>query len=155
MAPLEHSIVQALSSALLPQERARLLHDSPGLLFQDEFALWLFEEDEVDDLGDVFWELEGNEGEMPDISAVRALLGQAVRRIVTDRVRGLIRDRLRRVAPLLRDLYVEDEVWQWAIVAADALADDSPLPLEEHPLLLAMAAYSLESVVGAEVRWRS
>jgi hypothetical protein len=156
MAPLEHSTVQALSSALSPQERARLLHDSPDLLFQDEFSLWLFEEDEVDDLGDVFWELvEENEGEMPDISAVRALLGQAVQRIVTDRVRGLIRDRLRRVAPLLRDLYVEDEVWQWAIVAADALADDSPLPLEEHPLLLAMAAYSLESVVGAEVRWRS
>jgi hypothetical protein len=74
---------------------------------------------------------------------------------VTDRVRGLIRERLRRVAPLLRDLYVDDEVWQWAVVAADALADDSPLRPEEHPLLLAMAANSLENVIGAEVKWRN
>jgi hypothetical protein len=155
LVPKESSDLQALSSALSTRERRRLLDDSPDLLYQDEFALWLFEKDEVDDLGDAFWELvEKNGGSRPKVSAVRALLGQAVRRIVTDRMRGLIRDRLRRVAPLLRDLYVEDEVWQWAVVAADALADDSPLPLEEHPLLLAMAAHSLENVVGAEVRWR-
>jgi hypothetical protein len=145
-----------LLSALSERERRQLLHDCPELLFQDEFTHWLFDEDEVDDLEECFWELvETRHGQAPEVSAVRSLLRQAVRRIVTDRVRVLIRDRLRRVAPLLRHLYVEDEVWQWAIVAADALADDSPLPPEEHPLLLAMAAHSLENVVGAQVKWRS
>jgi hypothetical protein len=141
---------------LSANERARLLRDSPELLFQDEFTHWLFDSDEVYDLGTLFWEIvEKNHGDPPEVSAVRDLLRQAVRRIVTDQVRGQIRARLRRVAPLLRDLYAEDEVWQWAVVAADALADDSPLPPDEHPLLLAMAAHSLETVVDAEVRWRS
>jgi hypothetical protein len=145
-----------LVDALSERERMRLLHDCPELLLQDEFALWLFDEEEVKDLGDDFWELvEIRGGQVPEVSAVHRLLCRGVREIVTDRVRGLIRERLRRVAPLLRDLYVEDEVWQWAIVAADALADDSPLLPEEHPLLLAMVANSLENVVGAEVRWRS
>lgn len=145
-----------LLSALSTREREQLLHDCPELLFQDEFTSWTFDEDEVGDLGDDFWELvEQGKGREPDVNAVRALLRRVVGQVVTDPVRGLIRDRLRRVAPLLRDLYVDEEVWQWAVVAADALADDSALPPQEHPLLLAMAAHSLENVVGAEVKWRS
>jgi hypothetical protein len=136
-------------------ERDRLLDECPELLFQDEFADWFFDEEEIGDLAGAFWALMESEGQQAETSSVRALLREAVRRIVTDHVRALIRDRLRRVAPLLRDLYVDDEVWRWAVVAADALADDSPLPPEEHPLLLAMAAHGLENVVGAEVKWRS
>jgi hypothetical protein len=68
-------------------------------------------------------------------------------------MRSLIRERLRRVAPLLRELYEDQQVWQWAAVAADALTDDSPLPPEEHPLLLAMVGCSLENVVGETINW--
>jgi hypothetical protein len=147
---------QIFVGTLSDRERARLLHDCPELLYQDEFTYWSFDEDDVYELGDAFWELvEQGHGQAPEVSAVRALLGQIVQKVVTDRMRGLIRERLWRVAPLLRDLYVDDEVWQWAVVAADALADNSPLSPEEHPFLLAMAALGLEDVVGAEVRWRS
>jgi hypothetical protein len=156
VAGVEPSEAQLFLDDLPANQRARLLQDSPELLFQDEFTHWLFDEDEIQDLGPVFWKLvEENQGKVPEVSAVRDLLRAAIRRIVTDHVRGQIRDRLRRVAPLLHDLYLDDEIWQWAVVAADALADDSPLPPEEHPLLLAMAAHSLEPIVDAEVRWRS
>jgi hypothetical protein len=155
-AQTEPTVEQLFMGALSPRKRARLLRDCPELLFQDEFTQWVFGEDEVHELGDAFWELvEKAQGQQPEVSAVRALLGQIVRQIVTDRLRGLIRERLRRVAPLLRDLYVEEEVWQWAVVAAALLVDNSPLPPDEHPFLLAMAAHSLENVVGATVQWRS
>ena len=57
------------------------------------------------------------------------------------------------MAPLLREIYEEDDVWQWAVVAATALADDAPLPFEDHPLLLGMVGYSLENVLGEPIDW--
>jgi hypothetical protein len=140
-------------SSIPVEERARLLHNCHELLIQDEFMYWFFRPDEVGDLGDVYWRLVEERGADLETSALRALLRRGVREIVTDRMRGLIRERLWRVAPLLRELYEDQEVWQWAAVAADALVDDSPLPPEEHPLLLAMVGCSLENVVGETINW--
>jgi len=134
-------------------ERARLLRNCHELLIQDEFAYWFFRPEEVGELSDVYRGLVEEGGADLETSALRALLRRGVREIVTDRMRGLIRERLWRVAPLLRELYEDQEVWQWASVAADALADDSPLPLEEHPLLLAMVGCSLENIVGETIDW--
>ena len=57
------------------------------------------------------------------------------------------------MVPLLREVYEEEIVWQWAAVAADTLAKDSGLPPEEHPFLLGLMAVSLENAIGTPVGW--
>lgn len=136
-----------------PEERDYLLRESHELLLQEEFTYWFFNPDELGDLVEDYLDRVEEQGGPLVGSSLRALLSRGVREIVTDRKRGLIRSRLERVASLLHELYEDDEVWQWAAVAADALADDSLLPLEEHPLLLGMVACSLENVIGEAIDW--
>jgi hypothetical protein len=134
-------------------ERDDLLAHCHELLYQDEFRFWCFPPDEVQDLHRAYLDQAREADGRLDRRTLADLLCQGVRQVVTDRWRTSIRDRLRRMAPLLRDLYEEDEVWQWAIVAADALDADSTVPLEKHPFLLGMAACSLEDVLGRPVGW--
>jgi hypothetical protein len=155
------------------EKREELLDRCYELLLQDEFAFWFFNPDEIGDLDARYLDrfakrssealsildtvsgkaAQREMGSEADTSTLRRLLRDGVHEIVTDRLRTLIQSRLLRVAPLLRELYEEDEVWQWAVVAADALADGSLLPAEEHPLLLGMIACSLENAIGEAIEW--
>jgi hypothetical protein len=137
---------------MIPLEtRQRLLDSCHGLLLQDEFAQWCLGPDVLGDLYDRFVDLVAKGPARP--AALRCLMREGVRETITDRMRRLIRERLLRMAPLLRDLYHEQETWQWAVVAAGALADDSPVPLDEHPLLLGMVACGLENLAGESIGW--
>jgi hypothetical protein len=136
-----------------PQRRQELLTHCYELLFQDEFRFWLFLPAEIQDLRASYVERARHTDTLLDRHTLRELLRQSVRDTVTDPRRSLIQGRLQRMAPLLRTLYKDDEVWQWAVIAAEALAADSPLPLQEHPFLLGMLAYSLENAIGAPVGW--
>jgi hypothetical protein len=67
----------------------------------------------------------------------------------------LLQERLYRVAPLLRELYQEEDVWRWAVVAADELAQESVYPHREHPLLLGLVGSSLQHALEREIDWTS
>jgi hypothetical protein len=143
-----------LAPLVLPvQERQALVRASYELLLQDEFAYWFFNPDEIGDLDQRYLDMVEGSGQGLDALSLRCLLRQGVREIVTDRVRGLIRGRLLRMAPLLRAIYEDQEVWQWAAAAADGLAGDSSTPLEDHPLLLGIVARSLENALGEAIDW--
>jgi hypothetical protein len=135
------------------QKRQDLLAHCYELLFQDEFRFWLFLPAEIQELRANYIERARHTDTLLDRHALHELLRQGIRDTVTDQWRSLIRGRLQRMAPLLRTLYKDDEVWQWAVVAARALAEDSPLPIQEHPFLLGMLACSLENAIGAPVGW--
>jgi hypothetical protein len=142
------------SALAVPTERqAELLSRCHELLFQDEFEYWFIDVDELGDLAEQYLRLAEGKVSGIDEPALRQFLRQGVEQLMSAEFRGLVRARLQRVAPLLREIYEEDDVWQWAVVAAAALADDSPLPFQDHPLLLAMVAYSLENVLGAPIDW--
>jgi hypothetical protein len=147
--------VQASSPVLqIPAERRQeSLTYCYRLLFQDEFRFWLFHSDEVEDLRVRFLEEAKTAGGTPDKERLTELLRQGVCDVVTDRWRFLIQGRLQRMVPLLYELYEEEDVWQWAAAAAEALADDSPVTLGEHPFLLGMLACSLEAVIGGPIGW--
>ncbi len=133
-----------------PDKRDELFADCYKLLVQEEFFSWQFEE--AEQLIERYLDMRGRDS-MPTADALLALLQEGVRAIVDDQARSLIRSRLLRMAPLLHELYEEEEAWQWAIVAADALADDSSIPPEEHPLLLGMVACGLENALDEEIYW--
>jgi hypothetical protein len=136
-----------------PEERDRLLQSCHELLLQDEFETWYLEEGEVGDLDGRYLDLVDEMGTPLDPLVLRDLLRQGVQELVTDSLRRLIRDRLWRTAPLIRELYVDPEVWQWAVVAAESLADDSPVPAEDHPVLLGFVAQSLENALEEPIDW--
>jgi hypothetical protein len=139
---------------VVPAEQRDLLLDRcHELLLQDEFLSWLFEPDEIEQLQDAYLDLLDESDGAIEVPALRALLRQGVEEAIDDRQRALIRERLRREAPLLRALYEDDLVWQWAVVAADALQEDSPLPPQDHPLLLGMVACSLEYAFDETIDW--
>jgi hypothetical protein len=133
--------------------RDELLAHCDVLLFQDEFLFWLFPPEEIEDLRSRYLVASGEAGGGVDRETLRCLLGASLRQLITSSRRALIADRLRRMAPLLREVYEEEIVWQWAAVAADALARDSGLPPEEHPFLLGLMAVSLENAIGTPVGW--
>jgi hypothetical protein len=142
------------SALAVPTERqAELLSRCHELLFQDEFEYWFIDVDELGDLAEQYLRLAESKVSGIDEPTLRQFLCQGVGQLMSAEFRGLVRARLQRVAPLLREIYEEDDVWQWAVVAAATLADDSPLPFQDHPLLLAMVAYSLENVLGAPIDW--
>jgi hypothetical protein len=135
------------------EERDRLLQSCHELLLQDEFETWYLEEGEVGDLDGRYLDLVDEMGTPLDPLVLRDLLRQGVQELVTDSLRRLIRDRLWRTAPLIRVLYVDPEVWQWAVVAAESLADGSPVPAEDHPVLLGFVAQSLENALEEPIDW--
>jgi hypothetical protein len=136
-----------------PGQRDELLAQCDGLVFQDEFLSWLFPANEIEDLRSRYVAVASEAGGALDREVLRGLLGAAVRQLVTERQRGLIAGRLRRMVPLLREIYVEEVVWQWAAVAAEALEEGCGLPFDEHPFLLGLLAASLESAMGALTGW--
>ena len=133
--------------------RDELLAHCDVLLFQDEFLFWLFPPEEIEDLRSRYLAASGEAGGGVDRETLRCLLGASLRQLITSPRRALIAARLRRMVPLLREVYEEEIVWQWAAVAADALAKDSGLPPEEHPFLLGLMAVSLENAIGTPVGW--
>jgi hypothetical protein len=133
--------------------RDELLAHCDVLLFQDEFLFWFFPPEEIEELRSRYLAVAGEAGGGVDRETLRCLLGAGLRQLVDAPRRALIAGRLRRMAPLLREIYEEEVVWQWAAVAADALAEGSGLPPEEHPFLLGLMAVSLENAIGAPLAW--
>lgn len=130
-----------------------LLDQCDALVFQDEFLSWLYSAQETESLRSRYVAAASEAGGELDRQALRGLLQDAVRELVDERQRALIAGRLRRMALLLRELYAEEVVWQWAAVAAEALGEESDLPSDEHPFLLGIVAVSLESALGASTGW--
>jgi len=124
-----------------------------GLLYQDEFVNWSLSTAAVDELGDDYVRLVQEHGEPLSAGMLRGLLCRGVEQIVHPQLRRQLQARLYRTAPLLRDLYQEEDVWRWAVVAADALREDSPYPWQEHPLLLGLVGCSLQLVLDRDLDW--
>jgi hypothetical protein len=147
--------VQAVPALLrIPAERREesLVH-CYRLLFQDEFQFWLFHPDEIEGLRARYVQEVETTGGALGRERVAELLRQGVCDVVTDRWRHLIQGRLQRMVPLLREIYEEEDVWQWAAAAAEALADDSQVPVQNHPFLIGMLASSLEAAIGGPIGW--
>lgn len=153
---IEQGRVQAQDLAeplVVPDDkRALRLAECGNLLLQDEFQFWFFPPELLQDLEARYRQQSRRHGAL-DRASLGALLRDGVHLLVDEQMRQQLGRRLRRMTPLLQALYEEEEVWQWAAVAADALAADSSLPVEEHPFLLSMLACTLEDVLGMSVGW--
>ncbi|MBN1811388.1 MAG: HEAT repeat domain-containing protein [Anaerolineae bacterium] len=126
--------------SLEPSRREELLAECEELLGLGEFESWFFNPDEVADFLPRYQELDReNQAEFGE-PAYEALLDEAVESVVGAEHRRLLPDRLRRQAWLLAQLYEEEYVSLWALVAADAVEESV---LVKHPLLRGMMDYSL------------
>ncbi len=129
-----------------PSERNVLLSDCDGLLDLEEFDSWFFNVPDLRGLDRQYRRLRDKEP--ANAAKEKALITKGVRRIIDEARRQRLRDRLRRQAWLLAQVYEDEDLPRMALVAADALADDSPLPLEEHPLLRRIIHHSFLNAVG-------
>jgi hypothetical protein len=128
-----------------PDEREALLAECDKLLDLEEFESWFFNAEDLRGLDRQYRRLQNEDP--TDEAQEEALITQGVRRVVDKARRQLLRDRLRRQAWLLAQIYEEDDVPGMALVAADALEDDSLLPPEEHLLLREMMLDSFFNAV--------
>jgi hypothetical protein len=132
-------------------ERRQLYETCYELLYQDEFQDWGWKTPEIDGLVEAYWECVREQGELLESETLRALLRSGVEQLVDPDLRQRLAARLVRVAPLLRELYGEDVVWQWAVVAADALLDETPDA--QHPFLLGLVGHSLGQALDQDLDW--
>ncbi len=124
---------------LEPSRRDDLLAECEELLSLGEFESWFFNPEEVTDFVPRYQELDReNQADFGE-PAYDALLDEAVESVVGAEHQRLLPGRLRRQAWLLAQLYEEEYVPLWALVAADALDEGM---LVEHPLLREMMDYS-------------
>jgi hypothetical protein len=129
-----------------PSERNVLLSDCDELLDLEEFKSWFFNVPDLRGLDRQYRRLRDKEP--ANAAKEKALITKGVRRVIDEARRQRLRDRLRRQAWLLAQVYEDEDLPKMALVAADALADDSPLPLEEHPLLRRMMYHSFLNAIG-------
>lgn len=128
-------------------KRETLLANCAELLDLDEFESWFFNVPELRGLDRQYRRLRRKKSASANAEE-ETLITQGVRRVVDKARRQRLRDRLRRQAWLLAQLYEDDDIPRMALVAADALEDDTPLPPEEHPLLRRMMHHSFLNAVG-------
>jgi len=142
--PIEQWPVQEADITAHPE----LVGHSIRLLSLEEMASWFFNPEEIQGLADqhrhLLWQ--------PHISRPRLLrvLRQGVESVVDEERRTLLAGRLRRQAWLLSQIYVDEEVWQWAM-AASASLEKREVPLAQHPMLLGMVAAGLDNLLGTEL----
>jgi hypothetical protein len=140
-------------------ERRQLYETCYELLYQDEFLDWGWKAPAIDGLVAAYRERVRAQGEPLEDEALRALLLAGVKQLADAGLRQRLAARLIRVAPLLRELYGGDVVWQWAVVAADALRGEVPdgVPNRgpEHPFLLGLAGHSLQQALDRDLDWTS
>jgi hypothetical protein len=140
-----------LECEISPQAHDRLLATSYRLLEQNEFLGWSLEPSTLDALCERYLELVSENGEPLPPDLLRNLLRRGVEQIMTPSLHSQLRRRLYRTAPLLRELYPEDRIWQWAVAAADALREESPLAPSAHPFLLGLVGASLQFALDREI----
>jgi hypothetical protein len=129
--------------SLDPSRQAELLAECAELLDLDEFEYWFFNPGEVADFVSRYSQLHSRDLVASGSEPYEALLSDAIGAVVGDEQRHLLAERLRRQAWLLAQLYEDEDVPLWALVAAKALEQD---PVE-HPLLREMMDYSLFNAV--------
>ncbi|MEA3341452.1 MAG: HEAT repeat domain-containing protein [Chloroflexota bacterium] len=130
---------------LKPSQQEELLVECVELLNLDEFDFWFFNPDEVEPFVSRYRELflDGlaEEGDVE----FEALLDEAIESLIDEEYRRLLANRLSRQAWLLAQLYEEEEVSLWLLVAASALEEGIVV---EHPLMRDMMDRSLLNAVG-------
>ncbi len=130
---------------LKPSQQEELLVECVELLGLDEFDSWFFNPGEVEPFVSryrkLFLEGMAEEGDVE----FESLLDEAIESLIDEKYAYLLADRLRRQAWLLAQLYEEEEVSLWALVAAAALEEDV---IVEHHLLRDMMDRSLINSVG-------
>jgi hypothetical protein len=124
-----------------------------ALFYQDEFADWSLSTAAVDPIGAEYLRLIQEHGDPLNEDVLRALLRRGVEQTVHPELRRLLQARLLRIAPLLRELYEEEDVWRWAVVAADTLGEDSPYSWQEHPFLMGLVGQSLAFALDRDIDW--
>ena len=131
--------------AIPPSQHAELLAECAGLLTLGEFEFWFFNPDEVASFVPRYRKLvrRGQVGGAEP--SFETLLDQAIQAVVDEEYRHLLPARLRRQAWLLAQLYEEEVVPLWALIAAAAIEEDI---VTEHPFLRAMMERSLLNAIG-------
>jgi len=142
-----------LPEVALPQVRlpgdSQFLIESDQLLDLDEFKSWYFEPHEIRRAIDRLHRLQRYErGKAYERQAV-ALIRRTLNKLLDPETRQRFRRRLERQAELLARIYADDlTVSARCLAAAAGLAEDSGVPISEHPLFQRMLVRSLEEALG-------
>ncbi len=131
--------------SLDPAQQERFLSECDELLSLDEFEHWFFNPGEVASFITRYKRLKRKKHAEPGHQAFEDLINQILTHVFGEKFtyRQLLPARLRRQAWLLRQIYEDEdgeELALLALAAAAAIEQDIILP---HPLLRAMAEYSL------------
>ena len=134
-----------------PAQQEKLLNECDELLALDEFEHWFFNPDEVAPFIARYKRLKRKNRAEPGHRAFEDLIDQVLTHVCgeTSTYRKFLPDRLRHQAWLLRQIYEDEdgeELALLALAAATAIQEDIILP---HPLLRAMAEYSLINATNA------
>ncbi|GAG21807.1 unnamed protein product, partial [marine sediment metagenome] len=131
--------------SLEPSRQAELLAECTELLEMDEFDYWFFNPDEVASFVPRYRKLlrqgQAERGQTP----FETLLDRAIKSLIDEEYQHLLANRLRRQAWLLAQLYEDEEVSSWALVAATALEEGVVV---KHPLLREMMDRSFLNAIG-------
>jgi len=129
-----------------PAPQIDRLEETPKLMSRPEFQSWTFEVSRHPALLQLWEQARGR----PEASRQRqAAITQLIRAEVDDAFLARLRTRLQRQALLLQRIK-ETEASEWACVAAAGLLKKFDLPVEEHPFLRQMAAFSFQQALGEE-----
>ena len=131
--------------SLEPSRQAELLAECTELLEMDEFDYWFFNPDEVASFVPRYRKLlrqgQAERGQTP----FETLLDRAIKSLIDEEYQHLLANRLRRQTWLLAQLYEDEEVSSWALVAATALEEGVVV---EHPLLREVMDRSFLNAIG-------
>jgi len=113
----------------------QLLKESTELLELEDFESWMFNPDDWPGYDEAI-EVLGKASSKQKKARLEKLITQGLEALMDDEFRQLLRERLMRQAWVLAQMYNDDcQSAGWAVAAARALEDDSPIPVTEHPLL--------------------
>ena len=126
-----------------------LLHESDQLLDLDEFGSWYFEPWALRHVLDRLQRLQRYERGKRYERQVVALIRRTLNELLDPETRQRFRRRLERQAELLARIYPDDPaIPARCLAAAAGLAEDSGVPVSEHPLFQRMLVRSLEEALG-------
>lgn len=142
-----------LPEVTLPKVRLpddlQLLSESDQLLDLDEFGSWYFEPWTLRRVLDRLQRIQRYERGKRYERQVVALIRRTLNELLDPETRQRFQRRLERQAELLARIYPDDPtVPARCLAAAAGLAEDSGVPVSEHPLFQRMLVRSLEEALG-------